>query len=76
VLDETKSTTSDDTLSGGEIRYWIEFGCWTTLALTPFLYYVNGPSVSTDQFVVRSALVILAAFGAVGLRLFSWLRKH
>jgi hypothetical protein len=60
-------------LTPQEIRGWAEFCCWTTLALAPFLYWVNGPAVSTDQFVVRTALVVLAAAGAVGLRFFAWL---
>jgi hypothetical protein len=58
-----------------ELLGWLEFACWTTLGLAPFLYWINGPAVSTDQFVVRTALVILAACGAIGLRLFAWLRK-
>lgn len=53
---------------------WAEFCCWTTLTLALFLYWVNGPAVSTDQFAVRTALVILSAIGATGLRLFVWLR--
>ncbi|HET6880603.1 MAG TPA: hypothetical protein VFI31_10635 [Pirellulales bacterium] len=57
------------------IRGWAEFCCWTTLALAPFQYWANGPAVSTDQFVVRTALVVLAACGAIGLRLFAWLRR-
>jgi hypothetical protein len=59
-------------LTPREIRGWAEFCCWTTLALAPFLYSVNGPAVSTDQFVVRTGLVVSAAGGAVGLRLFAW----
>jgi len=62
---------ADDEISVAELRYWLEFGCWTTLALIPFLYWVNGPAVSQDQFVVRTALVVLAACGAVGLRTYA-----
>lgn len=61
-------------LTPREICGWAEFCCWTTLVLAPFLYWVNGPAVSTDQFVVRTALVVLAGCGAVGLRLYAWLR--
>ena len=46
-----------------EILGWVEFGCWTAVVLIPILYYVNGPSVSTDQFVVRSALTVIAIIG-------------
>lgn len=65
----------DEELSWAEIRYWVEFGCWTTLALAPFLYWANGPAVSDDQLVVRAALVVLAALGAVGLRVSKLLRQ-
>ena len=58
-----------------EVRGWAEYCCWATLALAPFLYWVNGPAVSTDQFVVRTALVALTGCGAVGLRLYAWLLR-
>lgn len=61
-------------LTPRELRGWAELCCWTTLALAPFLYWVNGPAVSTDQFMIRTALVILAACGAIGLRVFAWIR--
>jgi hypothetical protein len=59
-----------------EIRGWAEFCAWTTLALCPFLYWVNGPAVSTDQFVVRTTLVILAAITAVSLRVYAWIEAR
>lgn len=65
----------DDDLDLSEIRRWGEFACWTILALAPFLYWINGPAVSTDQLVVRTTLVILAACGAIGLRTAAWLRR-
>jgi len=61
-------------LTTAEILGWSEFACWTMLALAPVLYYVNGPSVSTDQAVVRTALVVLSAIGAVVLRWVNWRR--
>ena len=66
--------TAEDDISLDEMLPWLEFGCWTALVLAPILYYVNGPSVSTDQAVVRSGLVILAALGAVALRFLNWRR--
>ena len=80
--DEKQTITSsadrhEQELTTAEILGWSEFACWTMLVLTPFLYWVNGPSVSTDQFVVRTALVILSALGAVILRVVNWRRaKH
>jgi len=46
-----------------------EFACWTAVALAPFLTWVNGPPVSTDQAVVRTIVVGLALTGAIGLRI-------
>ncbi|MBI2479134.1 MAG: hypothetical protein HYV60_11025 [Planctomycetia bacterium] len=70
----TKPT--DDELSLDELLPWLEFGCWTALVLAPILYYVNGPSVSSDQAVVRTVLVIVAALGAATLRFVNWRRKR
>ena len=58
----------DEPLELEELLGWAEFACWTTLALAPFLYWVNGPAVSHDQFVVRSGLVTIVLVGAVSLR--------
>lgn len=73
-MTEPTEATGDD-ISLDEMLPWLEFGCWTALVLAPILYYVNGPSVSTDQAVVRFGLVMLAAAGAVILRLVNWRRK-
>ena len=66
----------DHSIDPEVVAYWLEFGCWTTLGLAPFLYWVNGPAVSTDQLVVRTSLVSLAAVGAVGLRVTKLVRKR
>jgi hypothetical protein len=73
---DNRDNSPDEELSPAEVRGWAEFACWTTLALAPFLYWVNGPAVSTDQFVVRTGLVVLAACGAVGLRGYAWLCRR
>lgn len=75
-MTEPPTDQPDTELTPAELRGWMEFACWTILALAPFLYWVNGPAVSTDQFVVRTALVILAACGTVGFRLFARLHRH
>jgi hypothetical protein len=75
MIDDNPNPT-DDELSSAEVRYWVEFACWTTLALAPFLYWINGPAVSQDQFVVRTAFVIIAAVGAAGLRAYKLLRQR
>ena len=59
-----------------ELRWLAEFSCWTMVALAPLLTWVNGPAVSTDQFVVRTAVFCLALAGALGLRTASVIRNH
>ena len=63
-------------LTSAEILYWAEFSCWTVLVLCPFLYWVNGAAVSTDQFVVRTALVVISLCGAITLRVTKILRSR
>jgi hypothetical protein len=56
---------------------WLaEFFCWTMVVLAPILSWVNGPSVSTDQFVVRTTVFVLALGGGVGLRVFKFVRAR
>jgi hypothetical protein len=76
VPNDDASNPNEEEITPAEIRGWLEFGCWTTLALAPFLYWVNGPAVSQDQLVVRTILVLIAACGAAGLRTYSWLRRR
>ena len=63
-------------LTSAEILYWAEFSCWTVLVLCPFLYWINGAAVSTDQFVVRTALVVMSLCGAIALRVMKILRTR
>ena len=62
-------------LTPEEVACWAEWGCWIALSLTPFLYWVNGPAVSADQFVVRTILVVLALGMGIVLRLTKLMRK-
>lgn len=57
-----------DTLDAAEILYWAEFCAWSALVMTPIIWWLQGASVSTDQFVVRTGLVAISAAVAVGLR--------
>lgn len=59
----------EDEIDTKDILVWIECGCWIALALTPFLYWVNGPAVSQDQLVVRWIVVVVALVGGMVLRL-------
>jgi hypothetical protein len=55
---------------------YIEMVCWTMILLFPLLYWVNGPAVSSDQLVVRTALMVVAVSGAIGCRLAKWWKKR
>jgi hypothetical protein len=68
--------SDDEPLSPAEIVGWLEFGCWTMVALAPFLYWVNGPAVSTDQLVVRTGLVIISLLGGTIIRVTKLVRRR
>ena len=72
---ECNTPDTREELTTAEFFSWLELACWTMVALAPFLYWVNGPAVSTDQFVVRSGLVTLAVVGGVTIRVTKWLRR-
>ncbi len=59
----------EEPVSWDEACPWIEFGCWVTLALTPFFCWIHGGAVSKDQFVMRCLLVASALIGGVGFRI-------
>jgi hypothetical protein len=63
-----------DELTLAELLGWSEFCAWTALVIAPIIYWLQGESVSHDQFVVRTGLVALSAAGAIGLRGWAWLR--
>jgi hypothetical protein len=53
-----------------------EFCCWTMVVLAPILTWVNGPAVSTDQYVVRVTVFVLALTGAIGIRVGKIVRRR
>lgn len=55
-------------LTKEELLGWAEFCCWSALVMAPFIYWIQGPSVSQDQFVVRTALVVIVSIGAIAFR--------
>jgi hypothetical protein len=65
-----------DTLEIAEILGWAEFCAWSALVMTPIIWWLQGPSVSTDQFVVRIGLVVISASVAVGLRAWVLIRRR
>ena len=66
--------TGEDALTTDEILGHLETGLWTAVVLIPVFYYINGPSVSHDQFVVRSVLAGVTYVGAPLMRFYRWRR--
>lgn len=58
----------EEDLSVDELLGWAEFCCWSALVMAPVIYWIQGPSVSNDQYIVRSALVVIVSVGALILR--------
>jgi hypothetical protein len=67
-LDEQKAPQGENELRLNELLPWAEFCAWSALIMTPIIWWLQGPSVSTDQFVVRTSLVVISAIVGVGLR--------
>ncbi len=59
----------DEELSLDEMLGWAEFCAWSALVMTPIILWLQGPSVSADQFVVRTSLVVISALAGIGLRI-------
>lgn len=73
-MDTKTSEVQEDELSVSEIRGWAEFSAWSALVMTPIIWWLQGPSVSTDQFVVRTGLVVLSFVVATGLRIWAYVQ--
>ena len=50
---------------------WLEFWLLDDARPWSFLFWANGHAVSTGQFAIRTALVALSLFGAVGPQILS-----
>jgi dolichol-phosphate mannosyltransferase len=64
-----ENNTGQRQLSFEELTAWAEFCAWSGLIMTPVLWWLQGASVSPDQFAVRTSVVVLSAIAATGLRL-------
>jgi hypothetical protein len=53
----------------------IEFVCWLAVVLLPVLRWINGPAVTSDQFVIQVALFAVALVCGSGLRFYALVRK-
>lgn len=71
---EDRDDESTEEIKFSEISPAIEFMCWVAVVLAPFLRWVNGPAVTTDQYYIQVTLFSAALAGAVGLRVFHFVR--
>jgi len=70
-------TESENETPQDGIPLWaVELGCWTMVALAPFLTWVNGPAVSTDQAVVRGIVFGMALTGGIAIRAVRFFRGN
>ncbi len=69
---EINPETEEITFS--DISPALEFVCWVVVCLAPFLRWVNGAAVTTDQFYIQVTLFSIAILGAVVLRVVHFLR--
>jgi hypothetical protein len=74
-MDSAGNIINSETVQFHDVAPALEFMCWTVVALTPFLRWVNGPAVTTDQFVVQVGLVVIALVGAFSLRFYHWRQR-
>ena len=60
-----------DEIDLAEILGWSEFCSWAAFVMTPLIWWLQGPSVSTNQFVVRMGLVAVSSATGLGLRMWA-----
>tara|TARA_R110002072_G_scaffold243821_2_gene403037 strand:- start:3748 stop:4059 length:312 start_codon:yes stop_codon:yes gene_type:complete len=77
-MSENRSSPDKDSddLTVEELRQWGEQLCWMILAMTPVVWWLQGESVSKDQFVVRVSLLVLSASGGVAFRIAALMRSR
>jgi len=59
-----------------DISTTMEFVCWVVVCLAPFLRWVNGAAVTSDQFFIQVTLFSGALVGAVVLRIVHLVRER
>ena len=74
TANENESATERENEPAIDPRRLAEFCCWFVVVLAPILTWVNGPSVSTDQFVVRTFVFCAALTGGIVLSVANFVR--
>jgi membrane protein DedA with SNARE-associated domain len=72
-MDTERTPTGEPELTWPDVLGWIEFGCWCALIMAPVIYWIQGPSVSLDQRISRTIVVLVAITGVIVL---GWLRRQ
>ena|GEM_PF-6952948 len=54
----------------------LEFGLWSAVILIPIIWFIQGESVSPDQFYMRCGLTMIAVIGAPTMTLIRRRRQH
>jgi len=69
-MPETEKHCPDnpDEITFSDISPAIECMCWVVVFLSPFLQWVNGAAMTTDQFCIQMTLFSVALIGVVFLR--------
>ena len=75
MCDSNNSGKNPVETSFRDISTAIEFMCWTVVFLAPFLQWINGAAVTSDQFVIQVTFVSLAAVSALVLRIYNMKRQ-
>lgn len=75
-MNQDQHQTEQEELSRAEALRLAEQMAWMIFLMTPIVWWLQGESVSPDQFVVRTSLLVLSGLAAVGLRLRARLRAE
>jgi len=65
-----------DKLTVNQLRQWGEQFCWMITVITPVVCWLQGESVSKDQFIVRVSLLLLSASGGIAFRTAAFFRNR
>jgi len=73
---EDRNDEDAEEITFSDISPAIEFMCWVVVCLAPFLRWVNGAAVTTDQFYIQVTLFSTALTGAIVLRIVHLVRGN
>ena len=74
--ENVKAGTPPENIRFSDISPAMEFACWVVVCLAPFLRWVNGAAVTSDQFFIQLTLFSGALVGAVVLRVVHLVRER